>query len=611
MTSIEGVSSFRQLIRSGTARPEHRASVIADAYQQCAFPEILGHVETVQRFLSAQGVQPEDCISVELTNSVPSALTVLALLDGAYTFLHMPVDGLGSRAPATEVAMPRFSRWVLTAAADGHRAVADLSNPASYLKLRRNPDYHDNASRRPEPGRLYSRTSGSLGTAKLAARSHASLAANVQRVAERMGLDPSFRLAAPTPIFHLYGLGVAFLPALLTGASVDLQDRANLLRFLEREQDFDPNVAFVTPTFCEAVLRGRKSPRAYRFIVIGGDRTSDVTRARSEVMHGPLCNAYGSTEMGSVSIAERTMPADIRSGTVGRPFPGIEVRFCETADVDRASGQSGQELQLRSPYGFDGYVDLDGNALDVPDTFDGEWYRTKDLALPGPDGTLRVLGRCDLSVNRNGMLLPFADVESRLRAIDGVEEAAVSVGRDGIRGRELIAFCVVSPRAQSSSQEIRARYAANAPAFSVPDSVRIVKVLPKLANGKLDRRSISAMAESADMAAARSASAPGELNQMSAENLKPLPGALNWHRDGRAEKHPLGGAARARGPNRRARVASRRRGRTRFGGAGRGDLRGRTAPRVRISRIGPQSALVRESYRIAHVILARLTLEAA
>jgi acyl-CoA synthetase (AMP-forming)/AMP-acid ligase II len=503
MTSTEGVSSFRELIRSGAARPEHRASVIADAYQQCAFPEIVGHVETVQRFLSAQSVRPEDCISVELTNSVPSALTVLALLDGAYTFLPMPVDGLGSRAPATEVAMPRFSRWLLTAA-DGHRAVADLSNPASYLKLRRNPDYRDKASGR-EPGRLYSRTSGSLGTAKLAARSHASLAANVQRVAERMDVDPSFRIAAPTPIFHLYGLGVAFLPALLTGASVDLQDRANLLRFLEREQDFDPNVAFVTPTFCEALLRARKSPRAYRFVIIGGDRTSDFARARSEAMHGPLCNAYGSTEMGLVSMAERAMPADIRSGTVGRPLPGIEFRFSETGDVDGAGGQSGQELQLRNPYGFDGYVDLNGDPLQVPETFDGEWYRTRDLALPGPDGTLRVLGRCDLSVNRNGMLLPFADVESRLRAIEGVEEAAVSVGRDGIRGRELIAFCVVSPRAQSSSQEIRARYAASAPAFSVPDSVCIVKVLPKLANGKLDRRSITAMAESAGIAAVRSA----------------------------------------------------------------------------------------------------------
>jgi hypothetical protein len=51
-------------------------------------------------------------------------------------------------------------------------------------------------------------------------------------------------MTIPVPIFHMYGLGAAFLPGILAGASIDFQANSNLLKYLQREKDFNPNIAW-------------------------------------------------------------------------------------------------------------------------------------------------------------------------------------------------------------------------------------------------------------------------------------------------------------------------------------------------------------------------------
>ena len=131
-----------------------------------------------------------------------------------------------------------------------------------------------------------------------------------------------------------------------------------------------------------------------------------------------------------------------------------------------------------------------------PNAFDGDWYRTGDLATQAEDGNLAVLGRCDLSVNRNGVLLPLADVESRMRELAGVEEVAVVAGgAANLRGSTLTAFCVVGSECDASGAQLRTRFAATAPAFAVPEIVRVVASLPKLPSGKIDRVALANLAE--------------------------------------------------------------------------------------------------------------------
>jgi acyl-coenzyme A synthetase/AMP-(fatty) acid ligase len=492
-------AASRTMWRAALLSPANRASIIADAHHQCGYAEIPALVASIQKYLAQCGVQPGECLTLELMNSVPSALTVLACVDADYSLIPTPIEGLGARAVGSEFPTARFSRWIVTLRDGLNAGQRALGAPGTYIEVRANPGY-DPAAQRPTDGaRLYLRTSGSLGAPKLVVRRQETFLKNVRDAVARLRLRPSHRVALPIPIFHGFGFGVAFLGPVLAGASVDLQHRSNLLLYLERERTFMPNVAFVTPAFCEILVRGRRAPRPYEFMLTGGDRIGKETFLRSEEIHGPLINGYGSSEMGFVFSSDLDMPAELRCCTVGRPLPGVEFRIVGGAD---GSDPSVGGLQLRYPYAFDGYVDIDGRPLVLDTAFEGDWYCSADLAKSGPGGTVEVIGRSDLSVNRNGLLLTFADLESAFCEVDGVEEAGVAAGSESIRGRELVAFCALRNGSRQSAAQLRADLSARVPPFAVPDRIRVVASLPRLANGKIDRRQLAAWALNEDRAGA-------------------------------------------------------------------------------------------------------------
>ncbi len=483
---------FRHLIRQVETDPLNRDSFITDGSQSCAYPDIRAQLKRINDHLRRQGLRPDDTVTMSVGNCLQGALTVLALLDRGQSFLLLPPPGQGSRGKAWEAKFPRFSRVLVTVDTRKlSQPIAD-TRPIDFLTVERNPVF-DVEARRPAASdpRLFFKTSGSTGESKLVRFGYRSFFRNTLAALNLRDFNPSHRVSMPIPIFHGFGLGAGFLAGLAGGVSIDLQNRSNLLRFLEREANFDPNVAYVTPSFCEMLARARRSPRPYSFMVTGGDRISESTFRRCEELHGPLINQYGATELGIVAAGRLDMPLAMRARSVGTALPGVEYRVAPIPDSDdEATG----ELQVRHPRCFEGYVDLFGRDLVLEKTFDGDWYRTGDLATANADGTLSILGRCDLSVNRQGMLLPLAEVESRMREIDGVDEVAVAAGPANLRGCALIAYCVVSRQARISASQIRTGYAAVAPSYAVPEVVRIMPELPKLEGGKIDRRLLARLA---------------------------------------------------------------------------------------------------------------------
>ena len=469
------------------------ASVITDAYHTCRFSELRDLISAVQAQLAASDVLPGDCVALELANTVPSALLALSCLDAGLSVMPVPMEGLGARVAGSQFEVPRFCRWIATVR-DGLRpGQRCLSAPETYIVARRNPNYDAASAAARAGGRLYLRSSGSLGTPKLVAWSVENFLTNVRHARERLGLGRSHRVALPVPIFHGFGFGAAFLSCIFGGASVDLQDRSNLLRYLERERQFDPNVAFVTPSFCEILTRGRRAPRPYEFMVTGGDRIGTNAFFRSEELHGPLISAYGCSEMGFVFCGDLGMSADLRCRSVGRPLPFVNFRV----EGQQTSDDSLGTLQIQYRYRSEGYVDFEGCALGYDGALmDGDWYSSSDLARPGPDGTVEVLGRLDLSVKRNSMLLPFADLEAALCDLDGVEDAGVALGPEGIRGRMLVGYCKVSRGAENVEAGLRAALANRVPAFALPERIRAVPALPRLPNGKIDRMTLARWAQS-------------------------------------------------------------------------------------------------------------------
>lgn len=471
-------------------------STLTDGHLTCSYADLALIFEALHRYLGQQGVHPQEPIIVECDNSVASAVVILGLLHHGYSFLPMPQgqrSGLGEDPVALQKLFPHFCPHLVTPArVNAAGEPVDLLRVEQYLNLQPNPaalpglDLGDRGDRK-----LYMRTSGSTGTPKVVMHSHDRLATNVQACVDRLHLSPNDRIALPVPLFHMYGLGAGFLPGIKAGASIDLQQGANLLRYLQREQSFNPNVTFLTPIFCETLLKGRRSDRPYRITVAAGDRVREETFSPYESRFGCLVKLYGSTEMGALSASSPTDSPEARLQTVGQPMADVE--FClkepETLTAeDRAKGIG--ELWCRRTAGFEGYLDWHGQPLDLGQWDQSGWFRTKDLGRLWPDGGVEVLGRCDHSVNRDGLLVFFADVERALESLDAVETAVVVSKGESQRGKNLTAYCVLSAGATADATTLRQQCFDTVTQRAVPDHIVVVQTLPLLANGKVDRQAL-------------------------------------------------------------------------------------------------------------------------
>jgi acetyl-CoA synthetase len=136
----------------------------------------------------------------------------------------------------------------------------------------------------------------------------------------------------------------------------------------------------------------------------------------------PIHDNWWQTETGSILIAN--YPAmDIRPGSMGRPFPGIEPIIIDDDGNELPPGEEG-DLAVRPgwPSMFRTYWN---NQELYESRFRNGWYITGDRAHRDADGYFWFVGRADDVINTAGHLVGPFEVESALIEHPAVAEAGV------------------------------------------------------------------------------------------------------------------------------------------------------------------------------------------
>lgn len=108
------------------------------------------------------------------------------------------------------------------------------------------------------------------------------------------------------------------------------------------------------------------------------------------------------------------------------------------------------------------------------------------------DGQLQFLGRVDEQVKIRGYRIELGEVRAALAALEGVEQAVVTVREDRPGDRRLVGYVIESATGSVDLPGARSALAKRLPPYMVPAAVVAVKTLPLTVNGKLDQRALPA-----------------------------------------------------------------------------------------------------------------------
>jgi len=222
-----------------------------------------------------------------------------------------------------------------------------------------------------------------------------------------------------------------------------------------------------------------------------------VERWLSAAPNSIVENLYGPTELTIACSVYRfdcsRTPMECELGVVpiGEPLPGTKLLVVDEHLREVVPGATGELVgtgpQLSLGYLSDAEKTL-ASFVRVPQ-HTGIFYRTGDLVRrPNAGQPLRFLGRIDDQIKVHGFRVEPGEVEAVLREEAGVLFAVV-VGwprtRCGASG--VVAFLET---AEVDLEVLDRRARARLPQYMVPREYRLVNVLPRNANGKVDRRAL-------------------------------------------------------------------------------------------------------------------------
>jgi len=472
---------FKELLLKSLTSEDSKRNIITDGTQRCTYHELKEIFDTLDRFFEESAVAPGDCSVSICGNSLPEAVLLAWMLYRKRNFLLLPRGGM-------VISLPGFCHHKIQVNFD--TPGIDIKVPGTYLVIEPNAGFSAEARFPGEQGSIFLKTSGSTAEPKLVMHAHEAFVQNAVNCIHRFEITPNDRLLIPVPIYHMYALGAAIIPGLIAGASINLLEKTNIINYLDREKQYRPNVAFLTPPLCDMFLRARKSSYGYRLVVTAGDRITPVTFENFETRYGKLINLYGSTELGAIATNNLADPLTLRAKGVLETMPGVTMDFTDKESENDPGRVS--EIICTHEYGFDTYVDKHGQKI-TGET--AKPFRTMDLGKRITANRFQVVGRTGNSVNRQGILVAFSEVESIIeQGIAEVAHTVVTAGKEDItRGKKMIAWCELKPGKKLDNQELRSRFFKIMLRHMVPDEVRIIEEIPRLPNGKFDRKKLLAL----------------------------------------------------------------------------------------------------------------------
>jgi acetyl-CoA synthetase len=349
----------------------------------------------------------------------------------------------------------------------------------------------------PEEHAILHFTSGTTGTPKGAIHVHQAIVAHHMTGKIALDLHPEDIFWCTADPGWVTGTSYGIISPLTNGVTsiIDEMD-FDAERWYQILQSEKVSNWYTAPTAVRMMMKtGREVAQRYefphlRFIAsVGEPLNPEAVWWSHDILGLPIHDNWWQTETGGIMIANyAAMP--IKPGSMGRPFPGIEVALIAE---DGSHGTKGElALKVGWPSMFRGYI---GDEERYQSCFSQGYYLTGDLAEMDDEGYFWFVGRKDDIIKSSGHLIGPFEVESALMQHPAVAEAAVIGLPDPLAMEIVAAFIALNPGFEVGEElelEILGFARKKLGAAISPKEIHFLADLPKTRSGKVMRRLLKA-----------------------------------------------------------------------------------------------------------------------
>jgi long-chain acyl-CoA synthetase len=318
-------------------------------------------------------------------------------------------------------------------------------------------------------------TSAMAGRPLGARLTHRNLLSNARATIEAAALGPSDHSLAILPFSHLFGLVVSGVAPLLAGGRVTTVDRFNPVRVVDALDAGGITMLVGVPSVFAGLLAvldrrgGGLAAPALRVCICGGAPLPRALEDRwAEVTGVELRQGYGLTEAGPVCLFNRVALPN-RRGTLGVPFPGVEVAIRDPATGAPLPAGAEGEICVRGPNVFAGYVAGGEAGLAVRDG----WLHTGDLGAEAGGGAIAFRGLIKAMFTRNGFNIYPREIERVVGEMPHVAEARVRAVPEPAKENDIALAVARDGAAELSADDVKRWCAANLSTYKQPGEVEV------------------------------------------------------------------------------------------------------------------------------------------
>ncbi|WP_156734794.1 non-ribosomal peptide synthetase, partial [Mycobacterium sp. E183] len=438
--------------------------------------------------LAGHGAGPGDCVAVMFPRCTDAIVAMLAVLKTGAAYV--PIDPAHSAARMEFVLSDATPCAVITTAdlrsrLDGHDLlVVDVHDPA----VKAQPS---TALPAPAPQNvayiIY--TSGTTGTPKGVAIPHLNVTWLIESLDEGLPKGQVWTqchsAAFDFSVWEIFGALLRGRRLLVVPESVaSSPDELHDLLAAEK-------VSVLTQTPSSVAMLPAEGLESTALVVAGEACPADVVE-RWAAPGRVMLDAYGPTETTVCASISKPLTPGTGVVPIGSPISGAAMFVLDKWLQPVPAGVVG-ELYLAGRGVGIGYVRRAGLTASrfVANPFGGpgaRMYRTGDLVCWGEDGQLQYFGRSDEQVKIRGYRIELGEIQSVLKGLDGVDQAAVIAREDRPGDKRLVGYITGT----ADPAAIRAALADRLPPYMVPAAVVVLETLPLTGNGKLDKRALPA-----------------------------------------------------------------------------------------------------------------------